>query len=161
MFLEIPQNSQESTSVKASFLIKLQFEACNFNGKESLAQVFSCAFCGISKNTFSYRTSPVVASVILLSWLWYHVQIYYKVRSVGSLYGGVAGGSGEPSSFGWFLGGFQWFLLVTGDIGWFQVVCCFSSYTNFTTYRRVICLLYSWTHLIDWGHSSFLFKVRQ
>ena len=31
--------------------------------KETLAQVFSCEFCEISKNTFSYRTPPVVASV--------------------------------------------------------------------------------------------------
>ena len=30
--------------------------------KKSLAQVFSCEFCGISKNTFSYRTPPVAAS---------------------------------------------------------------------------------------------------
>ena len=31
--------------------------------KETLAQVFSWEFCEISKNTFSYRTPPVVASV--------------------------------------------------------------------------------------------------
>ena len=31
--------------------------------KETLAQVFSCEFCEISKNTFFYRTPPVVASV--------------------------------------------------------------------------------------------------
>ena len=30
--------------------------------KESLAQVFSCKFCEISKNTFYYRTLPVAAS---------------------------------------------------------------------------------------------------
>ena len=30
--------------------------------KEALAQVFSCDFCQISKNAFSYRTSPVAAS---------------------------------------------------------------------------------------------------
>ena len=36
-------------------------EVCNFIKKETLAQVFSCEFCEISKNTFSYRT-PVVAS---------------------------------------------------------------------------------------------------
>ena len=29
--------------------------------KETLAQVFSCKFCKISKNTFSYRTPPVAA----------------------------------------------------------------------------------------------------
>ena len=30
--------------------------------KETLAQVFSCEFCQISKNTFSYRTPPMAAS---------------------------------------------------------------------------------------------------
>ena len=30
--------------------------------KETVAQVFSCEFCEISKNTFSYRTTPVAAS---------------------------------------------------------------------------------------------------
>ena len=33
-----------------------------FIKKEILAQVFSCEFCEISKNTFSYRTLPVAAS---------------------------------------------------------------------------------------------------
>ena len=33
-------------------LIKLQASACNFIKKETLAQVFSCQFCEISKNTF-------------------------------------------------------------------------------------------------------------
>ena len=32
-------------------------------GQETLAQVISCEFCEISKNTFSYRTTPVAASV--------------------------------------------------------------------------------------------------
>ena len=45
VFLEISQNSQE-----------------NFIKKETLARVFSCEFCEISKNTFSYRTPPVPAS---------------------------------------------------------------------------------------------------
>ena len=31
--------------------------------KKTLAQVFSSEFCEISKNTFSYRTPPVAASV--------------------------------------------------------------------------------------------------
>ena len=47
VFLEILQNSQESTSVRDSFLIKLQAFK-----KESLMQVLSCEFCRISKNTF-------------------------------------------------------------------------------------------------------------
>ena len=37
---------------RVSFLIKLQACACNFVKTETLAQVFSCEFCEISKNTF-------------------------------------------------------------------------------------------------------------
>ena len=36
--------------------------ACNFIKKETLAQLFSCDFCEISKNTFPYRTPLVTAS---------------------------------------------------------------------------------------------------
>ena len=37
--------------------------ACNFIKKETMAQVFSCEFCEIYKNTFSsYRRPPVAAS---------------------------------------------------------------------------------------------------
>ena len=50
VFLEISQNSQENTCVRDSFLIN------------SLAQVFSFEFCGISKSTFFYRTLPAAAS---------------------------------------------------------------------------------------------------
>ena len=110
----------------------------NFVKKETLAQLFSSEFCKISKNTFSYRLSLVVASVILLSWFWNHVQSQLeknKVRFVGSLHGGMVWGSCEASSFGWFLGSFRWFLLVEGDIKWFQVDSCFSSYTNFMNAR--------------------------
>ena len=35
---------------------KQPLKACNFIKKEILAQIFSCEFCEISKNTFSYRT---------------------------------------------------------------------------------------------------------
>ena len=35
--------------------------ACNFIKRETLAQVFSCEFCKISKNTYSGRTPPVAA----------------------------------------------------------------------------------------------------
>ena len=63
VFLEISQNSQENSCIRVSFLIKLQAEACNFIKKETLAQVFSCEFCEISKNTFSHRTPLVAASV--------------------------------------------------------------------------------------------------
>ena len=67
---EISQNSQQNTCDRVSFLVKL--EACarvsflklQASGlqpyeKETLAQVFSCEFCEISKNTFSYRAPSV------------------------------------------------------------------------------------------------------
>ena len=59
---EISQNSHENTCAGVSFLIKL--EVCNFIKKETVAQVFSCEFCEVSKKTFFYRTPPVDASVI-------------------------------------------------------------------------------------------------
>ena len=42
----------------------LRPEVCNFVEKETLVQVFSCEFCKISENIFSYRTPPVAASVL-------------------------------------------------------------------------------------------------
>ena len=63
VFLEISKNSQENSSARVSFLMKLQTEACNSVQKETLTQVFSRKFFEISKNTFSYRTFPVAASV--------------------------------------------------------------------------------------------------
>ena len=62
VFLGISQNSQENTCPRVSFLIKFQTSTCNFTKKETLAQVLSCEFCEISKNTFSQRTPPVAAS---------------------------------------------------------------------------------------------------
>ena len=38
-------------------------QACNYIKKETLAQMFTCEFCEISKNAFSYKTPPVAASV--------------------------------------------------------------------------------------------------
>ena len=43
--------------------------------KKILVQVFSCEFCEISKNTFSYRTPPLAASVPLGSNLKYPKDI--------------------------------------------------------------------------------------
>ena len=54
IFLEISQTSQENTSARGL--------AWNFIKKELLVQVFSFKFSEISKNTFFYRTPPVVAS---------------------------------------------------------------------------------------------------
>ena len=63
MFWEISQNSQENTCLRVSHLIKLQAEAYNFIKKETLAQVFSCEICEISKNTFLTEHLRVTASV--------------------------------------------------------------------------------------------------
>ena len=57
VFSAISQNSQERTYARVSFLK-------NFIKKETLAQVFSCEFCKISKNTFFHRTPLVAASVL-------------------------------------------------------------------------------------------------
>ena len=54
VFLEISQDSQESTCARVSHLT------------ETLAQVFSCKFCKISKNTFFFRTCLAAASVSFL-----------------------------------------------------------------------------------------------
>ena len=55
--LKIQRNSRENNCPRVSILIKLQFLACNFIKKEALAQVLSCAICGIFKNTFLQNTS--------------------------------------------------------------------------------------------------------
>ena len=39
-----------------------RLQTCNFIKRETLAQVFSCEFYEISKNTFFYRTPLVAAS---------------------------------------------------------------------------------------------------
>ena len=62
VFLKILQNSQENTCARVSFLIKFQAKVCKFIKKETLAQVCSCEFCGIFKNIYFYRTTPVAAS---------------------------------------------------------------------------------------------------
>ena len=56
--IRIPEAVVRTCSVK-----KLP-EACNFIKKETLAQVFSCEFCEIFKNTFFHGTPLVAASGI-------------------------------------------------------------------------------------------------
>ena len=69
VFLEISQNPQDNTFARASFLIKLQ-ACCNFIKKETLAQVFSCDFCEISKNTFFTEHLWATASELYIKWIW-------------------------------------------------------------------------------------------
>ena len=61
MFLENSKISQENTCARVSILIKLQNLARNFIKIETLAQVFSCEFCEISKNTFFTKYVGVTA----------------------------------------------------------------------------------------------------
>ena len=77
VFLEISQNSQENTCARVSILIKCRPEACNCIKIETLAQVFSCNFCEISMNTFSYRTLPVPASDLMGLQFWLSVHLDY------------------------------------------------------------------------------------
>ena len=62
VLLEISQNSQGNTCARVPFLIKLQAEVCNFIKKETLAQMFSCEICEISKNTLFIEHLRVTAS---------------------------------------------------------------------------------------------------
>ena len=50
----------KNSCTEFSFLLKLQ-ASYNFIKKEISAQVFSCEFCNIFKNSFFYRT-PVTGS---------------------------------------------------------------------------------------------------
>ena len=62
VFLEISQNSQKTRVPETLFQQSCRPKSCNSIMKEPLAQVFSCEFCKISKNSFFYRTPPVTAS---------------------------------------------------------------------------------------------------
>ena len=87
VFWKIPENSQESTCARVSFLEKLQVEVCNFIKKETLPQLFYCDFWEIFKNIFCHRTLPVAACVFLyllktseyLCFFW-HFQGVYKLK---------------------------------------------------------------------------------
>ena len=67
VFLKFSPNSQGNTCARVSFLNKVpDLRGATLLKKETLAQVFSCEFCEISKSTFSYRTPPVAASEELI-----------------------------------------------------------------------------------------------
>ena len=55
--------SRGKAVARRSLVKKVQADANNFIKKQTLAQVFPCEFCEISKKTFSYRTPPVAASL--------------------------------------------------------------------------------------------------
>ena len=60
VFLKFSQNSQENTCVRVSFLIKFN----KVVKKETLAQVFSCEFCEIFKNSFFAEDLQMTASAV-------------------------------------------------------------------------------------------------
>ena len=63
MFLEISQNSQENTCARV----------CSFIKKETLAQMFSCDFSEISKNTFfTEHLWTTTSYAYLIKGLMYH-----------------------------------------------------------------------------------------
>ena len=78
VFLEISKNSQENTCARVSFLIKLQPETCNFIKKETLAQVFSCKFWEISKNTFFAEHLRATASAHNYHDTWQNINMSAK-----------------------------------------------------------------------------------
>ena len=59
--LKIFENVTGKHFARVSFLIKLQAEHVTLL-KKTLAQVFSCEFCDIFKNTVFFKTPPVAAS---------------------------------------------------------------------------------------------------
>ena len=60
VFLKFSQNSQENTCARVSFLIKFN----KVVKKETLAQVFSCEFCEIFKNSFFAEDLQATASTV-------------------------------------------------------------------------------------------------
>ena len=62
VFLEISQKFAGKHLCQSLYFNKVADLAGNFIKIETLVQVFSCEFCEICKNTFSYRLPPVAAS---------------------------------------------------------------------------------------------------
>ena len=59
------KNLRENTCARISFLIKLQdFRPATLLKKEALAQLFSCEFCEVFKNTFSQNSSEGVPLIV-------------------------------------------------------------------------------------------------
>ena len=67
------------------FFNKVAGAACNFIKKETLAQVFSCEFCEISKNTFSYRAPLVAAFFQFVEYSKKYLQQQYNIEPKGQV----------------------------------------------------------------------------
>ena len=64
LHLKILQNSQKNTCARVSFFHKVAGGACIFIKNETLAQVFSCKFCEIFKNTSFTKHLRETASLL-------------------------------------------------------------------------------------------------
>ena len=67
-------------SVFSEAATRIAGQACNFIKKETLAQVFSCEFCKISKNTFFTEHLPTTASVFYALFVFGNYFAQYGLR---------------------------------------------------------------------------------
>ena len=89
----LTENAKRNICLACLLIIstKSQAQACNFINiikKDSLAQVFSCEFCKISKNNVSDRT-PLGACFCMLSFGRTFFELHFSLRfyeSLGSMY---------------------------------------------------------------------------
>ena len=63
----------KSNCARVSFLIKFRVLTFSFIKKETLAQVFSCEFCEISKKTFFTEHLRAISSEKIIRWIFTHV----------------------------------------------------------------------------------------
>ena len=80
MFLEISQNSQENTCARPEKETLLQAQETqketHVTGlKKRLAQVFSCEFCEIFKNTFFTEHVWTTASELINAFYWVNLNL--------------------------------------------------------------------------------------
>ena len=84
MFAKIFRGSRQEVFCKKGVL-----KACNFIKEETLAQVFSCEFCEVSKNTFFHITPLVAVSErrysAWITWIYLHClssAFFFKTKKV-------------------------------------------------------------------------------
>ena len=68
------KNFAKLTGAEVSFLIKVQARPCNFIKNETLAQVFSCKSCKISKTPFSQNTPALLLLCDFCYWAQYQTH---------------------------------------------------------------------------------------
>ena len=80
VFLKIWQKFTGNHLCQSLFLIKLQADACNFIKNKTLAQVFSCEFCQIFKNTYfveHLRTTASACNYFNFQFNHFHVTNFF------------------------------------------------------------------------------------